>query len=254
MAGVAIMGMIRDWSAPPPRALPPGPPSTGPEWRSLARRCGPHALSLGTELLLLLLGTSWRQAAAQAGAWMDVIKQLFGFLRCWRYPSLLSRLLSDQMSTLLWLGWGWCCAVISITTTSIAPIRWARASALRPAAGDDGPCGGGQDLLPPGGPMPPPRPRPRFIRIQDPGRSQVQLAAARGKPVLLDLYGRLVRGLQSSSTRPSATRCAGALLARWCCCEADVTANDDADVDHAQRASTCWDCRPSSSSIAMATR
>ena len=88
-----------------------------------------YALSLGMGLPLLLLGTSGGKLLPRAGAWMDVIKQLFGFALLAVPILLLSRLLSDLVATLLWLGWGWCCAVISITTTSIAPIRWARASA-----------------------------------------------------------------------------------------------------------------------------
>ncbi len=41
----------------------------------------------------------------KAGAWMDVIKQLFGFALLAVPILLLSRLLSDQIATLLWLGW-----------------------------------------------------------------------------------------------------------------------------------------------------
>ena len=37
---------------------------------------------------------------------MDVIKQLFGFALLAVPILLLSRLLSDQVATLLWLGWG----------------------------------------------------------------------------------------------------------------------------------------------------
>ena len=144
---------------------------------------------------------------------------------------LLSRLLSDQVATLLWLGWGWCCAVISITTTSIAPIRRAEPRRLRPVAGDDGSGGGGRICCccPRGQCRP--RPRPRFIPHQDPGRSQ---GAARRRPRQAGAAGslrRLVRGLQEFEHKTFSDPDVQARFSEMVLLQADVTANDDADVD-----------------------
>ena len=80
-------------------------------------------------LPLLLLGTSGGKLLPKAGAWMDVIKQLFGFALLAVPILLLSRLWSDQVTTLAWLGWGCCCAATSIITTNIRAIRWGAACA-----------------------------------------------------------------------------------------------------------------------------
>jgi thiol:disulfide interchange protein DsbD len=91
VAGVAIMGMIS--------GLVCSPCTTAPLSGALIYVAQSGDLWLGGAALyalswaglpLLLLGTSGGKLLPRAGAWMDVIKQLFG-LRCWRCPSCCSQ-------------------------------------------------------------------------------------------------------------------------------------------------------------------
>jgi thiol:disulfide interchange protein DsbD len=105
--GVGIMGMISGLVCSPCTTAPLSGAliyvaQSGDLWLGGAAL---YALSLGMGLPLLLLGTSGGKLLPRAGAWMDVIKQLFGFALLAVPILLLSRLLSDLVATLLWLGW-----------------------------------------------------------------------------------------------------------------------------------------------------
>ncbi len=108
VVGVAIMGMISGLVCSPCTTAPLSGAliyvaQSGDLWLGGAAL---YALSLGMGLPLLLLGTSGGKLLPKAGAWMDVIKQLFGFALLAVPILLLSRLWSDQVTTLAWLGWG----------------------------------------------------------------------------------------------------------------------------------------------------
>lgn len=104
--GVGIMGMISGLVCSPCTTAPLSGAliyvaQSGDLWLGGAAL---YALSLGMGLPLLLLGTSGGKLLPKAGAWMDVIKQLFGFALLAVPILLLSRLWSDQVTTLAWLG------------------------------------------------------------------------------------------------------------------------------------------------------
>ena len=107
VVGVAIMGMISGLVCSPCTTAPLSGAliyvaQSGDLWLGGAAL---YALARGMGLPLLLLGTSGGKLLPRAGAWMDVIKQLFGFALLAVPILLLSRLLSEQIATLLWLGW-----------------------------------------------------------------------------------------------------------------------------------------------------
>ncbi len=131
VAGVAIMGMISGLVCSPCTTAPLSGAliyvaQSGDLWLGGAAL---YALSLGMGLPLLLLGTSGGKLLPKAGAWMDVIKQLFGFALLAVPILLLSRLWSDQVTTLAWLGWGLLLCGYLYHHNQHQAIRWVAACA-----------------------------------------------------------------------------------------------------------------------------
>lgn len=234
--GVGIMGMISGLVCSPCTTAPLSGAliyvaQSGDLWLGGAAL---YALSLGMGLPLLLLGTSGGKLLPRAGAWMDVIKQLFGFALLAVPILLLSRLWSDQTATLAWLGWGLVlCGYLyhhnQHQSHSVARslrgfvLLLAMISALVV----------GKDLL-----LPEPGVKanadvqaPQFIRIKTLDDLKMQLAAARGKPVLLDLYADWCVACKEFEHKTFSDPAVRERFGQMVLLQADVTANDDADVE-----------------------
>lgn len=234
--GVGIMGMISGLVCSPCTTAPLSGAliyvaQSGDLWLGGAAL---YALSLGMGLPLLLLGTSGGKLLPRAGAWMDVIKQLFGFALLAVPILLLSRLWSDQVATLAWLGWG------LLLCGYLYHHNQHRAHSLGKS------LGGfvlllammslvvvGKDLL-----LPVPGVKasaetqvPQFIRIKTLDDLKTQLAAARGKPVLLDLYADWCVACKEFEHKTFSDPAVRARFDDMALLQADVTANDDADVE-----------------------
>ena len=236
VAGVAIMGMISGLVCSPCTTAPLSGAliyvaQSGDLWLGGAAL---YALSLGMGLPLLLLGTSGGKLLPRAGAWMDVIKQLFGFALLAVPILLLSRLLSDQVATLLWLGWG------LVLCGYLYHHNQHRAHSVGKSLGGFvlllammGLVVVGKDLLlpPEGANAAAQTQAPRFIRIKTLDDLKVQLAAARGKPVLLDLYADWCVACKEFEHKTFSDPDVQARFSEMVLLQADVTANDDADVD-----------------------
>ena len=235
VAGVAIMGMISGLVCSPCTTAPLSGAliyvaQSGDLWLGGAAL---YALSLGMGLPLLLLGTSGGKLLPRAGAWMDVIKQLFGFALLAVPILLLSRLLSEQIATLLWLGWA------LVLCAYLYHHNQHRAHSLGKS------LGGfvlllvmmtlvvvGKDLL-----LPEPGVKastgiqaPQFIRIKTLDDLKTRLEAARGKPVLLDLYADWCVACKEFEHKTFSDPEVQSRFADMVLLQADVTANDDADV------------------------
>ena len=236
VVGVAIMGMISGLVCSPCTTAPLSGAliyvaQSGDLWLGGAAL---YALSLGMGLPLLLLGTSGGKLLPKAGAWMDVIKQLFGFALLAVPILLLSRLLSEQIATLLWLGWA------LVLCAYLYHHNQHRAHSLGKS------LGGfvlllammslvvvGKDLL-----LPEPGVKastgiqaPQFIRIKTLDDLKTRLEAARGKPVLLDLYADWCVACKEFEHKTFSDPEVQSRFADMVLLQADVTANDDADVD-----------------------
>lgn len=238
VVGVAIMGMISGLVCSPCTTAPLSGAliyvaQSGDLWLGGAAL---YALSLGMGLPLLLLGTSGGKLLPKAGAWMDVIKQLFGFALLAVPILLLSRLWSDQIATLAWLGWGLLLcgylyhhnqhqphsvarsvrgfvlllAMISAVVVSKDLLQPAPPAAITADAGQTA---------------------PQFIRIKTLDDLKVQLAAARGKPVLLDLYADWCVACKEFEHKTFSDPAVRARFGQMVLLQADVTANDDADIE-----------------------
>jgi thiol:disulfide interchange protein DsbD len=193
-----------------------------------------YALSLGMGLPLLLLGTSGGKLLPRAGAWMDVIKQLFGFALLAVPILLLSRLWSDQMATLAWLGWGLVlCGYLyhhnQHQSHSVA--RSLRGFVLLLAMISAVVVG--KDLLLPSqdATASTQRESPQFIRIKTLDDLKTQLAAARGKPVLLDLYADWCVACKEFEHKTFSDPAVRERFGQMVLLQANVTANDDNDVE-----------------------
>lgn len=235
VVGVGIMGMISGLVCSPCTTAPLSGAliyvaQSGDLWLGGAAL---YALSLGMGLPLLLLGTSGGKLLPRAGAWMDVIKQLFGFALLAVPLLLLSRLWSDQAATLAWLVWGLAlCAYLY------------HHNQHRPHSVGKSLCGFAlllammgtvvvaKDLLLPSQDAAASTQRevPQFIPIKTLDDLKSQLAAARGKPVLLDLYADWCVACKEFEHKTFSDPAVQARFADMVLLQADVTANDDADV------------------------
>ena len=238
VVGVAIMGMISGLVCSPCTTAPLSGAliyvaQSGDLWLGGAAL---YALSLGMGLPLLLLGTSGGKLLPKAGAWMDVIKQLFGFALLAVPILLLSRLWSDQIATLAWLGWGLLLCGYLYHHNQHQPHSVAKSVrgfvlllAMISAVVV------GKDLLQPATPAAitadAGQTAPQFIRIKTLDDLKVQLAAARGKPVLLDLYADWCVACKEFEHKTFSDPAVRERFGQMVLLQADVTANDDADIE-----------------------
>ncbi|MGN5137957.1 protein-disulfide reductase DsbD [Aeromonas sp. 164P] len=238
VVGVAIMGMISGLVCSPCTTAPLSGAliyvaQSGDLWLGGAAL---YALSLGMGLPLLLLGTSGGKLLPKAGAWMDVIKQLFGFALLAVPILLLSRLWSDQIATLAWLGWGLLLCGYLYHHNQHQPHSVAQSVrgfvlllAMISAVVV------GKDLLQPAGPATATadasQTAPQFIRVKTLDDLKVQLAAARGKPVLLDLYADWCVACKEFEHKTFSDPAVRERFGQMVLLQADVTANDDADIE-----------------------
>lgn len=238
VVGVAIMGMISGLVCSPCTTAPLSGAliyvaQSGDLWLGGAAL---YALSLGMGLPLLLLGTSGGKLLPKAGAWMDVIKQLFGFALLAVPILLLSRLWSDQIATLAWLGWGLLLCGYLYHHNQHQPhsvAKSVRSFVLLLAMISAVVVG--KDLLQPAPPAAitadASQTAPPFIRIKTLDDLKVQLAAARGKPVLLDLYADWCVACKEFEHKTFSDPAVRERFGQMVLLQADVTANDDADIE-----------------------
>ncbi|MFQ1729427.1 protein-disulfide reductase DsbD [Aeromonas veronii] len=238
VVGVAIMGMISGLVCSPCTTAPLSGALiyVAQSGDLLLGGAALYALSLGMGLPLLLLGTSGGKLLPKAGAWMDVIKQLFGFALLAVPILLLSRLWSDQIATLAWLGWGLLLCGYLYHHNQHQPHSVARSVrgfvlllAMISAVVV------GKDLLQPAPPAAitadAGQTAPQFIRVKTLDDLKVQLAAARGKPVLLDLYADWCVACKEFEHKTFSDPAVRERFGQMVLLQADVTANDDADIE-----------------------
>ncbi|WP_440893727.1 protein-disulfide reductase DsbD [Aeromonas dhakensis] len=234
--GVGIMGMISGLVCSPCTTAPLSGAliyvaQSGDLWLGGAAL---YALSLGMGLPLLLLGTSGGKLLPKAGAWMDVIKQLFGFALLAVPILLLSRLWSDQVATLAWLGWGLllCGYLYHHNQHQQHSVGRSLRGFVLLLAMISAVVVGKDLLLPsPGASVAAQAETPAFIRIKTLDDLKTQLAAARGKPVLLDLYADWCVACKEFEHKTFNDPAVRERFGQMVLLQADVTANDDADVE-----------------------
>ncbi|WP_406664524.1 protein-disulfide reductase DsbD [Gallaecimonas sp. GXIMD1310] len=197
LAGVLVMGIISGLVASPCTTAP----LTGAllyvakSGDLLLGALALYALSLGMGLPLLLLGSTGGKWLPKAGAWMETIKHLFGFILLAVPILLLGRLVADSWQQLAWALWllltfGFLAQANSGTApgffkglrTMLVFIglyagAWLGQQVLFPAA----PAVTGAATQPAGH---------HFIKVRNLQEMQAELAKAKaaGKPVMVDFY------------------------------------------------------------------
>ncbi len=83
-----------------------------------------YALSMGMGLPLLMLGTSGGKLLPRAGAWMETIKHVFGFLMIAVALMMLDRLYAGMVLDLLWALWGVSLAAYLLLANKKTAFSW----------------------------------------------------------------------------------------------------------------------------------
>ncbi|MCE9679271.1 protein-disulfide reductase DsbD [Shewanella sp. AS1] len=83
-----------------------------------------YVLSMGMGLPLLLIGSSGGKLLPKAGAWMDVIKTVFGFLLILVSIVMLGRIWTGLVSDLLWALWGVALAGYLMHQNKLTEFNW----------------------------------------------------------------------------------------------------------------------------------
>lgn len=87
-----------------------------------------YVLSMGMGLPLLLIGTSGGKLLPRAGAWMNIIKHIFGFLLIMVAIIMLGRIWPGLVSDLLWSVWAICFVGYLLHQNKLTPISWKHTS------------------------------------------------------------------------------------------------------------------------------
>lgn len=191
-----------------------------------------YALSLGMGLPLLLLGTSGGRLLPKAGAWMDRVKQLFGFALLAVPLLLLSRLWGDQMSTLAWIGWALLlCGYLYHHNQQAAASVWRNVRGFVLLLAMMGALLLAYDSWRAAPVTAQAQPEaPQFVRIKTHAELEARLKEAHGKPVLLDLYADWCVACKEFEHKTFSDPAVRRRFADMVLLQADVTANDDDDV------------------------
>lgn len=83
-----------------------------------------YVLSMGMGLPLLIIGTSGGKLLPRAGAWMDIIKTIFGFLLIAVSIVMLGRIWTGFVSDVLWALWGICLTGYLMHQNKLSTFNW----------------------------------------------------------------------------------------------------------------------------------
>lgn len=190
------------------------------------------AMAVGMSVPLLVVGLSAGTFLPRAGAWMQAVKVFFGVLMLalalWMIDSLIP-------AWLLMLGWGLLGAGYGAFLLRARTLGWkARAIGIVFAALGAtqlvGVATGGRDAWMPLAHLQGERlPKPEFVRVRSAEELDAAIAAAGGRPVMLDFYADWCKSCiemeKFTFTDPSVR----AELDRMLLLQADVTANNADD-------------------------
>ena len=193
-----------------------------------------YALSLGMGLPLLLLGTSGGKLLPRAGAWMDTIKGVFGFMLLLVAIILVERLVPVFYGQLAWAAWLILLAGYLLHQngkTQFSKLQTVRqVTALLLLIG--GVYLGASPWITPVNSTLATEQKLEFIKIKSSEDLDQQLAAARrdGVPVMLDLYADWCVACKEFEKYTFHDASVEPLLRQMRVLQADVTANDDIDI------------------------
>ncbi|NRA85063.1 MAG: protein-disulfide reductase DsbD [Gammaproteobacteria bacterium] len=197
-----------------------------------------YVLSLGMGVPLLLMGTSGGKLLPKAGAWMEVIKGIFGFMLLSVVVVLLSRFISETMIQVIWgvlamLFAGYLLhhnkqtkisAMQSVRhTLALVILIFGTIAVAAPWLGinhQNQPASNSEHQI-------------KFVKIKGIQQLQQQLAQAKadGIPVMLDFYADWCVACKDFETQTFSDPTVKPILSKMLLLQADVTANDDLDIE-----------------------
>lgn len=194
-------------------------------------------MSLGMGVPLLAIGTSASRLLPKAGGWMDTVKKFVGVLMLAVAAWMLSRLVEDRWSLLLWavpasIGAGLLFNEVKTRAVTGWIMRGLGAVVgLYALALIAGVFLGGRDPLAPIPQLAKPRKNLGFtvIKTVDDLDRAIAAAAADGRPAILDFYADWCVSCKEMERYTFTDAAVHASLANAVLLKADVTANDEAD-------------------------
>jgi thiol:disulfide interchange protein DsbD len=247
LIGVAVMGLLSALIVGPCVAPPLAGALIfiGQTGDALLGGAALFALSLGMGVPLIAIGTSAGKLLPRAGAWMDAVKAVFGVALLGVALVLLERILPATIAMLLWGTLSICSAVYmgALTQLPAGASGWTRlwkglgvALLIYGALMLTGAAAGGKDTLQPlrglvggGSGSGSAAAHADFKRIKSVADLDRELAAAGGRPVMLDFYADWCASCKEMERYTFSDPAVQAEMGRFVLLQADVTANDATD-------------------------
>ncbi|WP_028110042.1 protein-disulfide reductase DsbD [Ferrimonas futtsuensis] len=201
-----------------------------------------YALSMGMGAPLLLLGTSGGKLLPRAGAWMEIIKHVFGFLLIAVSIVMLTRIWSGLVADLMWSLWALALVTYLLkenrnTRQGIGQTaRYLMLGALMMGSLGYGGFSVGYALYSDkiaGTDAGSAHHEVEFIRVKSlvDVEREVAKAAAAGKPVMLDLYADWCVACKEFEVKTFPKPEVIKRTDQMVLLQADMTANDDLDIE-----------------------
>ena len=204
-----------------------------------------YVLSMGMGLPLLVIGTSGGKILPRAGAWMDIIKTIFGFLLISVSIVMIGRIWPGLVSDLLWSLWAICLVAYLMHQNRLSEFNWKQSTrgvflllalmasfsygfqAIMTGFGHKTP-----DITQAGVEGKTQNKENHFIRIKSLEDLEVELdkASISGKTVMLDLYADWCVACKEFEAITFKNKDVATRMSQMVLLQADVTASDDIDI------------------------
>ncbi|MGP1833638.1 protein-disulfide reductase DsbD [Shewanella frigidimarina] len=204
-----------------------------------------YVLSMGMGLPLLVIGTSGGKILPRAGAWMDIIKTIFGFLLISVSIVMIGRIWPGLVSNLLWSLWAICLVAYLMHQNRLSEFNWKQSTrgvflllalmasfsygfqAIMTGFGHKTP-----DITQAGVEGKTQNKENHFIRIKSLEDLEVELdkASISGKTVMLDLYADWCVACKEFEAITFKNKDVATRMSQMVLLQADVTASDDIDI------------------------
>ncbi|RPA64519.1 protein-disulfide reductase DsbD [Shewanella frigidimarina] len=204
-----------------------------------------YVLSMGMGLPLLVIGTSGGKILPRAGAWMDIIKTIFGFLLISVSIVMIGRIWPGLVSDLLWSLWAICLVAYLMHQNRLSEFNWKQSTrgvflllalmasfsygfqAIMTGFGHKTP-----DITQAGVEGKAQNKENHFIRIKSLEDLEVELdkASISGKTVMLDLYADWCVACKEFEAITFKNKDVATRMSQMVLLQADVTASDDIDI------------------------